>query len=72
MWRSIIIQSIIYFDPVPYYANVNNTLLYKIDLPGNIRALGVGVGGGGGEVAERSESITSWEVASLLKYVLFV
>ena len=48
MWRSIIIQFIIYFDPLPYYANANNTLLYKIDLPGNIRALGVGVGGGGG------------------------
>ena len=45
MWRAIITQSLVSFDPLPYDATTNNTLFSVVDLPGSICALGGGVSG---------------------------
>ena len=58
MWRAIITQSLVSFDPLPYDTTTNNTLFSVVDLPGNLCALGGGVGGGvsGTAFGERYES----------------
>ena len=36
MWRAVITQSLVYFDPLPYDAAANDPLISGVDRPGNI------------------------------------
>ena len=69
MWRAIITQPLVSFDPLPYGATTNNNLLYEVDLPGRICTLRGGVGGEG-----KGSALGEWCKSGsflLTKYVLF-